>query len=109
MEEPLSFTPVSGTASGTLDIDMTEDSGIYFTSIFFGETPVILTQHILFGGSDSFTAVEFQEGATFSGGSIVIGSSSPSGVLQVVDLENLEVIASYTTPILETDDVEDFS
>lgn len=101
--------PVSGTASGTLDLTIDPDTGIYFTSIFFGVTPEATLAPVLLGESNNFTSIEFQRGATFSGGSIVIGSASPSGVLQSVDLSSLTVIAGYSEPQLADDNVEDFS
>lgn len=109
MEVQLLLTPISGTASGTLDITMTEETGLYFSSIFFGDPPEVITYSVLSGTSTSFTAVQFQPDATFSGGSMVIGSSGPGGVLQVVDLEEKELLSIYETPVLHEDDVEDFS
>ena len=105
----LLLLPVSGTASGTLDLTIDPDTGIYFTSIFLGETPEATFAPILQGGSNDFSSIEFQTGATFSGGSIVVGSVAPSGVLQSVDLSTLTVIAGYAEPQLVDDNVEDFS
>ena len=109
MEVQLPLLPISGTASGTLDLTISPDTGIYFTSIFFGITPEATVSHSLVGTSDNITSVEFQKGATFSGGSILIGSSAVSGALQSVSLLDLTVVAGYQPPILEDDNVEDFS
>lgn len=100
--------PVSGTASGTLDLTIDSETGVYFTSIFFGDTPEATIVSNLQGGSNNFSSIEFQKGATFSKGSVTFGSTSPSGVLQSVNLEDLTVIAGYGSPLSE-DNVEDFS
>lgn len=101
--------PVSGTASGVVDLTIDSETGVYFTSLFFGETPDATLVTNLQGGSNNFSSIEFQKGATFSGGSMIVGSTSPSGVLQSVDLSNLTVIVGYSSPPLESDNVEDFS
>ena len=94
--------------SGTQDLYVTS-GGLYFTDIYYGDSPELLSLYVLYGTSDIYTAVEFQSGASFSGGSIIIGSSSPSGVLQTFDLENRTVLAVYDSPTyLLEDNVEDF-
>jgi len=100
--------PTSGTVSGSLDLYMVT-GGVYFTNIFYGYTPEAVSLDILYGESNSFSSVEFQSGSTLSGGSLVIGSYAPSGVVQTFDLGTRTVIDSHTVPELEDDNIEDFS
>ena len=102
------MTPISGTVSGSLDLDMVT-GGVYFTNIFYGYTPEAVSLDILYGGSNSFSSIEFQSGTTLSGGSVLIGSLSPSGVVQTFDLNTQTVIDVHSVPELEDDNVEDIS
>jgi hypothetical protein len=105
----LSLIPVSGTASGTVHLELVAEDGVYFTNILFGPPPEASTLYVLDGESNNFSSIQFQSGATLSGGSFVIGSAAPSGVLQTVNLETFEVLQSYSSPYLEDDNIEDFS
>ena len=108
MEVLLSLTPINTTATGTLNLDIRE-GGVYFTNIFFGESPEASTLTVLSGGSNVFSSIEFQNGCSFYLGSILIGSIAPSGVIQTFSIEHREVIDVHTVPELKDDNVEDFS
>jgi hypothetical protein len=102
------LTQASIPVSGVQDIYFAL-SGTYFTDIYYGEAPVLETVLTLSGGTDIFTSIQVLPGATFSGGSILIGSAAPSGVLQTFDLSTRSVIDVHQSPELEEDNIEDFS
>lgn len=104
----LLLTQASTPVSGNQDINFTL-SGTYFTDIYYGDTPVLEINSTLSGGTNLFLSVELQTGTTFSGGSVLIGSASPSGVMQTFDFGSRSVIDVKATPELEDDNVEDFS
>jgi hypothetical protein len=108
VEVKLSLTPISTTITGSVDLEVIT-GGIYFTNIFFGDAPESTSLSVLYGETNNFSSVEFQEGSGFSQGSIVIGGFAPSGALQSFDLDKLEVIESYSEPVLRDDNLEDFS
>ena len=91
--------------SGTYDIT-TITGGLYFTAIFYGDAPELISLTVLSGESNVINAIEFQAGSSYDEGSLIIGSQSPSGVYQVYDLENRDVI--YTKTVSD-DNVEDIS
>jgi len=94
--------------SGTYDIEYLL-GGSFFSDIYYGEAPILETLTTLSGSSDQFTSVEFQAGVTLFSGSILIGSATPSGVLQSFDFATKQVIRVHKVPELEEDNVEDFS
>jgi len=94
------------TLSGNLNF---QEGGFFFTDIYYGSTPELTTLTVLSGGNNDFSSIEFQTGASFSGGSIIIGSHSANGVVQVFDMNTRTVIDVHTTPELESDNIEDFS
>lgn len=95
--------------SGTINLAYTA-SGMFFTDVYYGPEPELTTSTVLSGGSNVFSSIEFQSGASYSGGSILVGSKSPSGVLQSFDLGVRTVLGAYTYPQdLVLDNVEDFS
>jgi len=96
--------PVSG--SFNLEFSL---GGFYFTDIYYGEAPVIEEFTSLSGGSPVFNAVRIQKGSTFNQGSIILGSASPSGVMQVFDLGSRSVLSVYDVPDILLDNVEDIS
>ena len=102
------MTQASSPVSVTQDITFTL-SGVYFTDIYYGDTPVLEVQNVLQGGTNVFTSVQLQLGTTFSEGSILIGSAAPSGILQTLNLANRTVIDTHEVPELSLDNVEDFS
>lgn len=91
--------------SGTYDLT-TITGGIFFTNVYYGEIPEIISLTVLSGESNFVNAIEFQKSSTFTSGSLIIGTSSPSGIYQVYDFENREIIFSQE---VENDNVEDFS
>jgi hypothetical protein len=97
-------TPVSG----TYDIEFVL-GGMFFTDIYYGETPLLLDLTVLSGATNDFSTIQFQKGATFDLGSVLIGGHSPSGTLQTFDLSTRTVIDLHTVPELESDNIEDFS
>ena len=97
-------------SSGVLlayDIDYTV-SGSYFSSIYYGTAPELITLSVLSGTSNNFSHIELQTGTTWSGGSLLLGSTSSGGGLQTFDFSTRTVI-DYHSDDLETRNVEDFS
>jgi len=94
--------------SGTYGIEF-ELGGIFFTDIYYGQAPILEEFTSLSGGSPVFNVVQLQKGSTFNQGSLILGSASPSGVLQVFDLDARIVLEVHEIPEILQDNVEDIS
>lgn len=81
--------------------------GFFFSDIYYGATPEFLTLPVLSGTVDQSSFVEFQRGATYSGGSLLIGLSGSGGTLQVFDLSTRQVVSVIGSPPMVQEGVED--
>jgi len=91
--------------SGTFDL-VTITGGLHYTDIYYGDTPELVSLNVLSGSSNIINVIEFQIGSSYNEGSLIIGSQAPSGIYQVFDLENREII--FTKEVSDNN-VEDFS
>jgi hypothetical protein len=93
--------------SGTFDVEYTL-SGSYFSDIYYGFAPTLITITGLSGTSNNFSSIELQLGSSFNDGSILIGSKI-SGALQTFSFDSRTVIDVLQVPDLKSNNVEDFS
>jgi len=78
-------------------------------NLFFGDLPPREFLYTLSGTSNNFISLQFIDGATISGGSMLLGSTSPSGIVQVVNLETRTVMDFIEYPYLHSKDILDVS
>jgi len=78
-------------------------------NLFFGDLPPREILYTLSGISNNFVSIQFIDGATISGGSMLLGSGTPSGIVQVVSLETKTVTDLIEYPYLNSKDILDVS
>lgn len=75
--------------------------------LFFGDLPTRLVFTTLSGVSNDFSTIQFVEGSFKDRGSLIVGGATPSGIVQILDLETNQVSSVVEPPVLKSQNITD--